>query len=93
MITPDLTPREVEVCFLAGCVMPRWSDKKIAVELSIGVRTVQSHMANGAKKITSTYPQLRGSPRNVCLAWVRSCYHTVAARSAERHGYTTRIAA
>jgi DNA-binding NarL/FixJ family response regulator len=90
---PDLTPRELEVVILAGCLTERLSDKKIGVELGIGTRTVQAHMANGAKKITRAYPQLRGSARNVCMAWVRVCYHAVAVRIVSRHRYESRKAA
>lgn len=73
----SLTPRQVEVCVLAGCFGVRMSDKAIARELGISVRTVQDHMNAGAARIRETLPFLHGSPRHVCQAWLRQSYHAM----------------
>lgn len=73
----DMTPRQLEVCILAGCFGVRMSDKAIARELDISVRTVQDHMAGAALRIRQEHPALRGSPRQICQAWVRHSYHAM----------------
>lgn len=81
----NLTPRQIEVCTLAGCFTSWMSDKAIAVELSIGVRTVQQHMSEAAERIRHAHPELDcGSPRRVCQAWTRRAYHQLAIQATDR---------
>jgi DNA-binding NarL/FixJ family response regulator len=80
-----LTPRQVEVCVLAGGFGFWMSDKAIGRELGITVHTVQKHMADGAEKIRASNPAIgNGSPRVVCQAWVRQAYHVMSVRAMGR---------
>ena len=77
-----LTPRQVEVCILAGMVGSWMSDKAIGRELDISTHTVKQHLSEAAARIRTAHPELDcGSPRRVCQAWVRQAYHTFAQRA------------
>jgi DNA-directed RNA polymerase specialized sigma24 family protein len=77
-----LTPRQVEVCVLAGCFGSWMSDKAIGRELGISAYTVRAHMADAATRIREAHPEIRaGSPRVACQAWMRLAYHTIASQA------------
>ena len=48
MTTPDLTPRQRQVCHLLATGL---IDKEIAAKLGLSKRTVESHVANGMQKV------------------------------------------
>ncbi len=77
-----LTPRQVEVCILAGMVGAWMPDKAIGRELDISTYTVKQHISEAADRIRAAHPELDcGSPRRVCQAWVRQAYHKITQRA------------
>lgn len=82
----DLSPRQLEVCVLAGCIRSPQTAKAIARELGCSKRTVEAHIVAGAAKIRLAYPHLSGSPRRICQAWIFQSYAAIAQNATTRRG-------